>query len=187
MLNVNDLRASLKATYFADMEKCRNAGAGWALLHLTVCMPDVCAALASVNGRATEKRYMAWCSRFLQDRRLTPVERYGMRCTVLHQAQAKTQGQAAQRYSSWAWGQPVGSYSDHFRAGAGGKTMHIDVHMFASEMESAVTVWTNELEANPVSPEALNVATNFGLLVKVTHHVVEPQKGMGNIGMLKTN
>jgi len=170
------------------MEKCRNAGAGWALLHLTVCMPDVCAALGSANGAATPAKYMAWCGRFLQGRRLTPIERYGMRCTVLHQAQAKTKGDAAQRYTSWAWVQPHGGQSDHMRVGGGaGRTLHIDVHMFAAEMESAVTVWTNDLAANPTRPEAANVATNLPSLVKVTQHMFEPQKGMGYVSMLKTN
>ena len=35
-------------TYWEDMERCRGAKAYWCLLHVTVCFPDICAALQSV-------------------------------------------------------------------------------------------------------------------------------------------
>jgi hypothetical protein len=38
------------AVYFDEIERCRRAGAYWALLHVVVALPDICAALESENG-----------------------------------------------------------------------------------------------------------------------------------------
>ena len=44
--------------YFDEIERCRRAEAYWALLYVLVSLPDICGALESENGWATEKKYL---------------------------------------------------------------------------------------------------------------------------------
>lgn len=57
-------------------------------LGMAVAVPDMCAALESENGRATQKSYKEWCGKYLCTREfsmLTGEDLYSMRCGVLHQ------------------------------------------------------------------------------------------------------
>jgi hypothetical protein len=50
-LTVADLEAAFK-TYVDEMDRCVAATCYWALLHVVVALPDVCAALESADGEA---------------------------------------------------------------------------------------------------------------------------------------
>ena len=45
--------------YWDDMDRCRAGDAYWSLLHVTVCLPDICAALESDDGRTNQKLHIA--------------------------------------------------------------------------------------------------------------------------------
>jgi len=49
--------------YFAEMEQCTTAGHHFALLHVIVALPDVCAALEDPDAPVAQ-RYEAWCGRY---------------------------------------------------------------------------------------------------------------------------
>ena len=147
------------------MEKCRNAGAYWSLLHVAVCLPDICAALESNDGEANGSRYINWCDRHLSDPILSGAERYRMRCKVLHQGRASTD-QPAGRYVGFSFGQPATTGAvDHRRAA--GTTLNLDVGMLAQETKAGVVEWIQQLEASPSNPEALNTLRNLPSLVQV--------------------
>src|SRR2546428_896437 len=74
--------------YWDEMDRCRKHKAYWALLHDTVCLPDICAALQSANGEATGPRYAGWCDQYLVDPIISGAERWEMRCKVLHVGRA---------------------------------------------------------------------------------------------------
>lgn len=164
MLAPGTLHAAF-TTYWSDMDRCRNAGAYWALLHVTVCLPDICAALESADGETTGSRYVAWCERYLPDPLLSGAERYRMRCKVLHQGRATTD-QPACRYVGFSFGQPAATGEvDHRRVD--GLALNLDVGLLADEMKQSVTRWIRYLESNLGGPEALNVVRNLPSLVQV--------------------
>ena len=168
MLQTGDLDQAFQ-TYWDDMDRCRQAKAYWSLLHVTVCLPDICAALQSANGETNKRLYIAWCERYFCDPGLTGCERYRMRCKVLHQGRAKTNQLG--RYGAFAFGQPAQSGAvDHMRVDA--HTLHVDVGELATEMRDAVEGWIRALEARPTAVEAVNVARNLLSLVRVTPFVV---------------
>jgi hypothetical protein len=172
------LLADAFQTYWNDVEKCRAAKAYWSLLHVTVCLPDICAALQSANGETTEKRYAAWCDDWLKEPLLSGSERYGIRCKVLHQGRAS--GRKSGRYSAYAFGQPSSDgHVDHMRLESG--TLHLDVGELATQTRQAVDNWIEWLEANPSSPRACNVMKYLPSLVHVCRTAVwEPaQAGSG--------
>src|SRR5205085_9391094 len=138
-----------------DMERCRVVRAYWCLLHVVVCLPDICAALQSPNGENKKPKYIAWCDQYLKDAFLSSAERYYMRCKVLHQGYASTDPPS--RYTGFAFGQPSDSgVIDHKRAE--NDILHLDVGEFARETWAGVNSWISRLESNPTVTEARNVA-----------------------------
>lgn len=44
MKTAEELKAAF-AVYYSEMDRCEKAGAYWALLHLALVLPDICASL----------------------------------------------------------------------------------------------------------------------------------------------
>jgi hypothetical protein len=150
--------------YWDDMGRCRTGRAYWSLLHVTVCLPDICAALESDNGRTLGKLYIAWCDTNLPDALLTAEERYAMRCKVLHEGRAHVGQQG--RYTGFAFTQPAANGDvDHRRVE--GTTLVLDVGRLSAEYESGVRGWIRVVEAQPAGPVAMNVERNLQTIVRV--------------------
>jgi hypothetical protein len=172
MLQRGTLTAAFQ-TYWVDMDKCRTAKAYWSLLHVTVCLPDICAALQSPDGETHQPLYISWCDKFLANPLLGGSERYRMRCKVLHQGRARTDKPG--RYSAFSYGEPSpDGQIDHGRVENG--VLHLDVGELATETKAAVNMWIVALEADPSSPEALAVERNLPSLVRVSS-VAVPKSG----------
>lgn len=75
--------------YLGEMACCDTAKCYWALLHLVIIMPDICAALESTRGEAKPKYYMDWCRRYLASPSISPKEWYEIRNLILHQGRTK--------------------------------------------------------------------------------------------------
>jgi hypothetical protein len=150
--------------YWDDMGRCRAGGAYWSLLHVTVCLPDICAALESDNGKTNGERYINWCGDYLRDVMLTGEERYWMRCKVLHEGRAQT-GRPG-RYTGFAFTQPAATGDvDHRRVD--GTTLVLDVGKLSAEYERGVRDWIRIVEAGPANQIAPNVAKNLQTVVRV--------------------
>lgn len=187
MLDVLTLRKAF-TVYFDEMHRCERAKTYWALLHIVVCLPDICGALESKKGEVKGgKQYKEWCRRYLRDPMLLPDERYDMRCKVLHQGRAKAHIESVGRYTSFEFGQPGADGTvDHLRTV--GKTLHLDVGQMANEMRRGIEQWFDYLEANPSGPEATNVAEHLPSLVRVEMVPYPSQASPGNfVLMAKTN
>src|SRR5215831_18001792 len=103
MLRTGELSNALKG-YWQDAERCFNSKAFWCLLHVSVSLPDLCAALESSDGNATPQRYKNWCKKYFTQPAFNGNERYKMRCKVLHQGRARPSKPG--RYSLFAFEQP---------------------------------------------------------------------------------
>jgi hypothetical protein len=149
--------------YFNEMAECATARTYWSLLHIVVCVPDICGALGSEDGEATGKKFIDWCNRFLADEMLSGVDWYQMRCKVLHQGRTTPDKSP---YDNFVFGQPASDgTSDHRRVD--GAAIHLDVGKLAEEVRAAIDRWFDDLSKNPSNPEAVNVEKNLGSLVKV--------------------
>ncbi len=79
------------STYVEEINRCLVTKCHWALLHILVILPDICAALESCDGKTDGGRYRNWCKRYFpDDRRFTPGDRYAIRCALLHQRNVST-------------------------------------------------------------------------------------------------
>ena len=156
--------------YWDEIDRCRQAKTYSSLLHVTVCLPDICAALESQNGETSAQLYKAWCDKYLTHPNFLSAERYRMRCKVLHQGRAATD--QAGRYTGFAFGQPSDTgHADHMRIEA--NVLHLDVGELSRETKSAIESWIRALEANATSPEATNVERNITSLVRVSKTQVQ--------------
>jgi hypothetical protein len=166
--------------YRDDMDRCRAGVAYWSLLHVTVCLPDICAALQSDDGESHKPDYIAWCEQYLPDPMLSGAERYRMRCTVLHQGRAST-GQPG-RYTGFSFAQPATTGQvDHRRVD--GKTLVLDVGRLAQEVMIGVDRWIRHVEGRPTSREATNVERNLESLVRVRQFELPVMPGLVSISM----
>lgn len=149
--------------YWDEIECCRSARAFWALLHVTVCLPDICASLQSADAETKGPLYVRWCDQFLSDPLLSGSERWQMRCKVLHQGRASiTPG----RYAGFSFAQPASTGEvDHKRLE--GTTLVLDVGMLAAEMRAGVEQWIQYLEVHQSSAEASNTQRNLPSLIQV--------------------
>lgn len=149
--------------YWDEMARCSTGRSYWALLHVTVCLPDICAALQSVKGETTGALYKGWCDQYLIDPKLTGAERWEMRCKVLHQGRASI---PPGRYDGFSFAQPaLTGHVDHL--GLEGKTLVLDVGKMADEMKAGVEKWIQHLESDLASVEATNTGKNLPSLIQV--------------------
>ena len=159
--------------YWDEMDRCRSVRAYWALLHVTVCLPDICAALGSADGETKGARYVAWCDQYLAEPVLSGSERWQMRCKVLHQGRASIAGG---RYAGFSFAQPAANGQvDHRRLE--GATLVLDVGMLAAEMTAGVRQWIQRHETNPSTSVAAYIERNLPSLIRVRQFPLPPTAG----------
>jgi hypothetical protein len=162
------LREAFKV-YWDEIQRCIDGQAYWALLHVTVCLPDICAALQAYDGETRKKRYIAWCKQNFRNPKLNPTQRYRMRCKVLHQGRSTTDGHRW-KYTGFAFGQPSSTGAiDHLSVKVG--LLYVDVGKLAGETKAAVEAWIEKRERNPKRSHAQNIAKNLKTLVRVESSV----------------
>lgn len=157
------------AVYWREMDLCRAHKTYWALLHVTVCIPDICAALESANGETSPNKYEHWARLYLREPLLSPEERYRMRCKVLHQGRAALEQPG--RYTGFSFAQPATTGEvDHLRVE--GTTLVVDVGELSKEMRAAASRWSGQLEGAPQGVAAMNVEKHLAALVKVRQKAI---------------
>jgi len=155
--------------YFAEIERCVRNKCYWALLHLLVILPDICAALQADDGEADDGRYRNWCRQnFPGDKTFTPEDRYAIRCTLLHQGRTIT---SRGQYGSFSFVQPTDTGSVFHRLvtdfGAGiGPNLTLDVGKMAEETGLAIRRWFDDLQKPEKKQRLKNVQTYLPQLVR---------------------
>src|SRR5207253_411925 len=155
MLTNQQLEEAFKV-YFDEIDACIKVKTYWALLHTILCLPDICAALETVNGEATGPGYLDWADH-LADPALNGVDWYEMRCKLLHQGRTIAK---KSKYTKFLFGQPAADGTkDHQRTV--GSEIHLDVGELAREMVDGIRNWFNRLLAQPTSVATSNVEKNL--------------------------
>ncbi len=169
MPSVADLEDAFRV-YFDEIGRCKAARCGWALLHLVVVLPDVCAALESSDGETTSHRYRDWCVRYLPQTVLLPEDRYEMRCVLLHQGRTlPTRG----RYASFSFVQPGAALGNvHQAVVPEDRNITLDVHQMADEMANAIRKWFADLQTSTRLQERQYVQQHLRPLARVQPKVL---------------
>jgi hypothetical protein len=136
------LETTFKA-YFETMELCVKGRAYWALLHVLVVLPDVCAAMERKGGDTNPDAYREWCTRFLcvSDPVMTPQDWYRLRCMLLHQGRTRDEKGQSQ-YEHFRFGHPPGDTPStlHRRIETvkDGRLIHLDVLELSKDVRRAM-------------------------------------------------
>jgi hypothetical protein len=181
MMSVDQLRAAF-GVYLTEMERCEKAGAYWALLHLALVLPDICAALEYGPDAKVGERYTMWCrDHFPKHPSLTPDDRYQIRNAVLHEGSTLTN---KSQYRSISFVEPrVADLEVHqnVTTSVDGKNLTLDVKQLADETRGAMGHWFVSLqesdERNALVASRLNRVAR--LQTKETHVPIVTADGDG--------
>jgi len=148
--------------YFEEIERCQKGDSYWALLHVVVSLPDICAALESENGWATEEKYVDWCRRYCPSGMLAAEDYRDIRNLVLHQGRTRTRGGRYYKFTKLtARGGRV------HRLVYGGDVVVLDVGELAKEMTTGIRAWFTDLQNPAAQNRRDNVKKNLPSLVTV--------------------
>src|SRR2546422_951360 len=105
MRTVEQLRNDF-ALYVGEIERCEGTRCHWALLHVLLSLPDVCASLeadpASADSEVGE-RYVDWCTKHLpQSPAVSGADRYQMRNALLHAGSTTPQNRGKKHHTGYA-------------------------------------------------------------------------------------
>lgn len=152
-------------TYFDEMKKCADAGCYWALLHVVVVMPDICAALEHEKGDTTGEtgeRYKDWCRRYWSSVAISPERRWEIRCALLHQGRTVLKGGDSVSYISPA--PPGSSVHEYVDPREGNTTLEVD--KLAAEVTAGIRAWFGDLQSVERRKQLANVKQNLPLLAR---------------------
>lgn len=186
MMNQHTLRDAF-SVYLEEMERCEKAAAYWALLHLCVTMPDVCASVDADLHSRKRGRYVEWCRRhFRSAPTMTAGDRYQMRNAVLHEGSTLPTNRSQQpdehtQYRSFSFVQPgATNFEVHQNVSPDGTNVTIDVKVLATETREAMEHWMTETCAD--APRIAQVRSNLTRLARkqVKQSVVQ-RNGFGGV------
>jgi hypothetical protein len=175
MLTVTQLTAAFRV-YLDEMDRCITGQCYWALLHLVVVVPDICGALEAANGEATKAGYIGWCQQMFPPAPpapLTPIERYELRCIVLHQGRTLA-SKGRYTYYKLVPPSPPGVHVHGTQMDSDQITLGV-VEM-AEEAKRALSDWFQDLQDPSQAQRQAMVARNLPTLVSVRP---QPVPGIG--------
>jgi len=149
----DDPAASMSAL-FKQIEDGLSANLYYLSLFVSLCLPDICAAMSSSNGEASGQTYIAWFDSYVAPRchgKLDGETCYRFRCSLLHQG---TTLHPKSRYKRILFIEPQsGKVVVHLGDSSGG--LMIDAPSFCQDVIRGAYDWLRE---NQNAPEFL---TNF--------------------------
>jgi hypothetical protein len=171
-LPADDLEQAFRL-YFTEMERSATAGHYFALLHVIVALPDLCAALENPDAPVAE-RYESWCGRYHRYELLSPAELYDLRCKLLHQGQAVGRGRG--RYKTYSFPVHHGISVHRFVVEAE-ENISLDPRRMAAEMRQAVEAWFRDLRQPANIARLQAVRRRLPLLVREQPKVIPGFEG----------
>jgi len=172
MRTIEQLRNDF-ALYIEEIERCENARCYWALLHVLLALPDVCATLetdpASVKPGVGD-RYVDWCAVYLHK---SPVvsgaDRYQMRNALLHSGSTTAQNLGKRHHTGYAHFSYVDpetfDVSVHDTTNQSRTVLNVHVAAMAAETKDALENWFNALQGDSIKMS--RVEQNIGRLSRL--------------------
>jgi hypothetical protein len=170
-----ELHAAFK-TYFEEMESCVKGESYWALLHMSIVLPDICGALESDNGQGHPDKYKNWCKRYLADARMSASDWYALRCGLLHQGRTTSD---AGRYRSYSLQRPRAEVARlHKVVIPGEQNITLDMGAVAEEIRESVRKWLNDLESPGQEMHLANLQKHLPSLARKKPKTIPESSGL---------
>ena len=146
-------------TLIAQARKAADSRAYYLSLFATLALPDICAAMSSLDGETNRGRYIAWFDEYVAPRytigpertqSLTGADCYYYRCSILHQGSSQ---HPKSSYSRILFVEP-GATTNVFHNNVLNDALNLDVRMFCHDVCDGADRWltaaenTDEYRAN---------------------------------------
>ena len=110
---------------------------------MTLCVPDICAALESANGEASGQKYKKWFETYVnKEVGISSEDCYYFRCSFLHQRSTFHKKSNFTRIA-----EPHSSNT--FHRNIINDILNIDLKIFCYEIINAARRWLKDMESNP--------------------------------------
>lgn len=161
------------ALYFQEIERCEHAKCYWALLHVLLALPDVCASLETDPAGAKHKvgdRDVEWCEAYLPSSPTASAsDRFQMRNALLHSGSTTADNLGKAHHTSYAHFSYVDpdtfDVSVHDTTDPGRTILNVHVAALVAETKHALDRWFEALQADPVKMS--RVEQNIGRLTRI--------------------
>ena len=155
MRTIEQLRKDF-VLYTDEIDRCENAKCYWALLHVLLALPDVCATLETdPTGVKPEvgDRYVDWCTAHLpKNPAVSGEDRYQMRNALLHRGSTTPQNLGKKHHTTYKYFSYVDpetfDVSFHDTMNQSGSVLNIHVTAMAAETKTALENWFNTLQGD---------------------------------------
>ncbi len=153
---------------------------------MTLCVPDICAALESADGKTTRTKYKAWIDEYLVKARpdkygdrLSADHIYQFRCAVLHQGRTKHDKGEYERILFFEPGAEISVTGIHcciVGANTENRSLIIDLKQFCTDVVAGAKTWLTKNQENE------NYKTNYERLIRRYPEGITPVLGCPVIG-----
>ncbi len=157
------------ALYVNEIDRCLETKCHWALLHILLSLPDVCAELEAVPGAEVGDRYVGWCSEHLPaSSTLSGADRYQMRNSLLHAGSTTVRNLGKKHqsgYMHFSYIDPDGfDVSVHNTTSPDRTILNVHVIQMAAETKQALENWFLALQSD--SARLSRVEQSLGRLAR---------------------
>jgi hypothetical protein len=134
------------APFIGQIKQASDAGLYLVALMTALTLPDMLAALSSMNGRATGEKYRAWLQKYLGQSAEVAAQLWGFRCSLLHQGSPYPHG----GFDRIAFVEPGGPLEVHYSSTQVGedRVAWLSVPMFVDDMQRAAEDWLSKHEGS---------------------------------------
>lgn len=156
MRTIEQLRDDF-GVYIGEIQRCESAKCYWALLHLLLALPDVCASLEA-DPESDSKggdRYVDWCNTFLPvSPAVSGADRYQMRNALLHSGSTTVKNLRKTHRSSYTHFSFVDpdtfDVTVHDTTNPNRTILNVHVVAMAAETRDALENWFNAVQRDSV-------------------------------------
>lgn len=125
-----------------EIERGLDAGVYQLSLGMSLCIPDICAALQSGDGKTSGSKYKDWYTKYVGNTfNMTSDECYYFRCSFLHQG--STEHEKSQ-YKKIIFIEPNPNMM--FHNNVLNDVLNIDINIFCNELIRAARLWYEDVK-----------------------------------------
>lgn len=159
--------------YFDEIERCEKAKCWWALLHVLLALPDVCASmetdLSDKNSQVGD-RYVTWCETYLpRNASISGSDRYQMRNALLHRGSTTAENLKMKHHTGYQYFSYVApdtfDVSVHETTNPTRTILNVHVGAMAAETKQALESWFSALQCDPIKMS--HVERNISRLIRI--------------------
>jgi hypothetical protein len=155
--------------YFQEIDRCEHAKCYWALLHMLLTLPDVCASLEAGNEKVGD-RYVRWCKAYFPNNpAISASDRYQMRNALLHHGSTTADNLGKDhhtQYFHFSYVDPdTSNVTIHGRTDQGDNVLNVHVLQLSAETKEALDRWFITLQKDPA--KLSRVTKNIARLTRI--------------------